>query len=87
MRWPATAATLCRSTPSTTAPPSATSGVYGDSLPDRNCGASLAPKYAPAAIPAREKTPPTSPRRSPFNAANPITATAIQSTVVIPPPY
>ena len=31
---PATAAALWRSAPSTTAPPSATSGVYGDSLPD-----------------------------------------------------
>ena len=53
-----------------------------DSLPDRNCGASLAPRYAPAAIPASEKTPPMSPRRSPFSAASPITAAAIQSTVV-----
>ena len=52
-----------------------------DSLPDRNCGASFAPKYAPATIPASERAPPTSPRRSPFSAARPITATAIQSTV------
>ena len=74
--------TLWRRKPSATAPPSATSGVYGDSLPERNCGASLAPKYAPATIPASEKAPPTSPRRSPFSAASAITAAAIQSTVV-----
>jgi hypothetical protein len=84
---PSIPAALWRKTPSTSAPPSATSGVYGDSLPDRSCGASFAPKYAPAAIPASEKTPPTSPRRSPFSAARAITAAAIQSTVVTPPPY
>ena len=73
--------------PSTTAPPSATSGVYADSLPERNCGASLAPRYAPATIPASERAPPTRPRRSPFSAARAITAAAIQSTVVTLPPY
>ena len=41
---PAIEATLWSRITSTAAPPSATSGVYGDSLPERNSGASLAPK-------------------------------------------
>ena len=68
-----------------TAPPSATSGVYGDSLPDRSCGASLAPMYAPTAMPASRGGRRSSPRRRPSRAASAITATAIQSTVVTPP--
>ena len=62
---PAIEATLWSRSTSTAAPPSATSGVYGDSLPDRNWGASLAPRYAPTAMPASRGAPPIEPAPEP----------------------
>ena len=52
------------SMPRSTAPPSATSGTYGEpSL--RISGASRAPRYAPSANPASENAPRRKPGRDP----------------------
>ena len=79
---PAIDAMLWKRITSTAAPPSATSGVYGDSRPERNSGASLAPMYAPTTIPASPSSPPMSPRLSPIRAEIAITPAAIQSMLV-----
>ena len=79
-------ATVCRRSAPTTAPPSPTSGVYGEAAPLwRKCGASRAPSTAPAASPASESAVAISPRLSPESAERPAIASAIQSTRVTKP--
>jgi len=66
------------------APPSPTSGVYGEiDPPCRKCGATRAPSTAPPASPASESAVAISPRFSPERAASAAIASAIQSTRVI----
>ena len=79
---PAIVATVSSTSAPTAAPPSATSGVYGESSPPSSCGARRAPSTAPTAIPTSESALPTSPFRSPRNAASATKPSAIQSVLV-----
>ncbi len=68
------------SVPQSTAPPSATTGTYGEpSL--RISGAMRAPRYAPKAKPASEKAPRRNPVEIPYSPATATTTMTTQSAV------
>ena len=68
------------SVPRRIAPPSATTGMYGEPSLRIN-GAMRAPRYAPTAKPASEKAPRRNPVAIPYSPATATTAMTTQSAV------